>query len=102
MAHAAAGPSSQVLIHRLTTLGKTACRSVGLHFPNQTPVLADPVSRVSELSLSQFFSVLLLGTALTLTLCFGVAAWRQSAGRDVDITATIPHQENGWRARPIN
>lgn len=50
--------------------------------------------------MSQFLSVLLLATALTLTLCFGVAAWRQSAGRDVDITATIPQQENGWRARP--
>jgi hypothetical protein len=49
---------------------------------------------------SQFLCVLLLATALTLTLCFGVAAWRQSAGRDVDITATIPQQENGWRARP--
>jgi len=51
---------------------------------------------------SQFLSVLLLVTALTLTLCFGVAAWRQSAGRDADITATIPHQEYGWRARPSN
>ncbi|MFL6816540.1 MAG: hypothetical protein ACJ8EF_01175 [Bradyrhizobium sp.] len=52
--------------------------------------------------MSQFLSVLLLATAMTLTLCFGVAAWRQSAVRDVDITATIPHQENGWRARPTN
>ena len=52
--------------------------------------------------MSQFLSVLLLVTALTLTLCFGVAAWRQSAGRDADITATIPHQEYGWRARPSN
>ncbi|WP_245305615.1 hypothetical protein [Bradyrhizobium sp. LTSP857] len=49
--------------------------------------------------MSQFLSVLLLLTTLTLTVCFGVAAWRQSAGRDVDITATIWHQE-GWRARP--
>lgn len=49
---------------------------------------------------SQFLSVLLLVTAVLLTLCFGVAAWRQSAGTDVDITATIPDEETGWRARP--
>jgi ABC-type glycerol-3-phosphate transport system substrate-binding protein len=46
---------------------------------------------------SQFLSILLLATALALTVCLGVAASRQSADRDVDITATIPHQENGWR-----
>jgi hypothetical protein len=51
---------------------------------------------------SQFLSVLLLALAPTLTVCFGVAAWRQSSGKDTDITATIPHQENGWRARPSN
>jgi hypothetical protein len=43
--------------------------------------------------------MLLLALALTLTLCFGVAAWRLSAGNDVDITATIPYEEYGWRAR---
>ncbi|MET4489741.1 hypothetical protein [Bradyrhizobium sp. LA7.1] len=41
--------------------------------------------------MSHFVSILLLALALTLTVCFGVAAWRQSEGRDVDITATIPH-----------
>lgn len=46
--------------------------------------------------------MLLLATALTLTLCFGLAAWRLSAGSDADITATIPHPEYGWRARPSN
>jgi len=46
---------------------------------------------------SQFLSVLLLATALTLTLCFGIAAWRQSSGKDADITATIPYRETGWR-----
>jgi hypothetical protein len=46
--------------------------------------------------------MLMLATALTLTLCFGVAAWRQSAGRDVDITATIPHRETGWRSERTN
>jgi hypothetical protein len=51
---------------------------------------------------SQFLSVLLLLTTLTLTVCFGVAAWRQSAGRDVDITATISHRETGWRSERSN
>lgn len=51
---------------------------------------------------SHFVSMLLLALALTLTLCFGVAAWRLSAGNDVEITATIPHGEYGWRARPRN
>jgi hypothetical protein len=31
-----------------------------------------------------------------------VAAWRVSAGNDVEITATIPHGEYGWRARSRN
>ncbi|WP_249140643.1 MULTISPECIES: hypothetical protein [Bradyrhizobium] len=52
--------------------------------------------------MSHFVSILLLAIALTLTLCFGVAAWRLTAGRDVDITATIPHQEYGWRAKRNN
>lgn len=52
--------------------------------------------------MSQFLSVLMLATALTLTVCLGVAAWRQSSDKDVDITATIPHQEYGWRAKPTN
>jgi hypothetical protein len=42
--------------------------------------------------------MLLLALALTLTLCFGVAAWRLSADNDVDITATIAHEKYGWRA----
>lgn len=39
---------------------------------------------------THFVSTLLLALALTLTFCFGVATWRQSAGKDVDITATMP------------
>jgi hypothetical protein len=98
-----AGPGSKVPIHRFTTLGKTASRSVRLRFPNRPSVIADLVPLGCGVrGLSQFLSVLLLATALTLTVCFGVAAWRQSAGRDVDITASIPHQENGWRATPSN
>ncbi|MGY3077081.1 putative membrane protein [Bradyrhizobium sp. LM6.10] len=91
-----------MLIHRSTTLGKTGSGTVCLHFPNQPAVLAGGSVVVAGMRVSQFLSVLLLGTALTLTLCFGVAAWRQSAVRDVDITVTIPHKENGWRARPTN
>ncbi|WP_369721269.1 MULTISPECIES: hypothetical protein [unclassified Bradyrhizobium] len=52
--------------------------------------------------MSHFVSILLLALSLTLTLCMGVAAWRQSNSRDVDITATIPHRDYGWRARPNN
>jgi hypothetical protein len=51
---------------------------------------------------SHFVSILLLAMALTLTLCFGVAAWRVSAGKDVDITARAPHREYGWIAKPAN
>ncbi|MGY0571493.1 hypothetical protein ACTGJ9_010885 [Bradyrhizobium sp. RDM12] len=52
--------------------------------------------------MSHFAFILLLALALTLTVCFGVAAWRQSEGREGDITATIAHQEYGWRTRPSN
>lgn len=52
--------------------------------------------------MSHFLSVLLLATALMLTICLGVAAWRVSEGKDADITATIPHQAYGWKARPNN
>ncbi|WBL82293.1 hypothetical protein I3J27_18345 [Bradyrhizobium xenonodulans] len=52
--------------------------------------------------MSQFVSMLLLVAAVVLTVCFGVAAWRLSADRDADVTATIPHQEYGWRSRPNN
>ncbi|WP_167406574.1 hypothetical protein [Bradyrhizobium forestalis] len=52
--------------------------------------------------MSHFVSMLLLATALILTLCFGVAAWRLSADKEADITATISHQEYGWRLRPNN
>ncbi|KJC35209.1 hypothetical protein UP06_33290 [Bradyrhizobium sp. LTSP857] len=80
-------------------MGKTDLRSVCLHFSNRLTMLARRGNMRCGVRVSQFLSVLLLLTTLTLTVCFGVAAWRQSAGRDVDITATIWHQE-GWRARP--
>lgn len=52
--------------------------------------------------MSHFVSILLLAVTLTLTLCFGVAAWRLSASKDLDITATIPPQEYGWRPKHNN
>lgn len=52
------------------------------------------------LVVSHFLSLLMLATALTLTICFGAAAWRLSDEKDVDITGQIPHQSYGWRASP--
>lgn len=55
---------------------------------------------VGSADVSQFLSVLLLGTALMLTVCFGVAAWRLSDEKGADITGQIPHQSYGWKAMP--
>jgi len=44
--------------------------------------------------------MVLLATALTLTLCFGIAAWRASADNAFDVTGTIPHQGYEWKPRP--
>lgn len=52
--------------------------------------------------LSQFLSTFLLATAVVLTICFGVAAWRISDGEDVEITGQIPGQSYGWRTSPTN
>jgi Flp pilus assembly protein protease CpaA len=85
-------------------MGKTASGSARLHFPNRLSVLALVLIFLiwADARVSQFVSMLLLAIALTLTLCFGVAAWRQSTGGDINITATIPHHEYGWRATPSN
>ncbi|MFK4507053.1 hypothetical protein IQ17_01648 [Bradyrhizobium daqingense] len=53
------------------------------------------------LGVGQFLSMLLLTTAVVLTVCFGVAAWRLSGEKDVDITGQIPSQSYGWKA-PAN
>ncbi|WGD48524.1 hypothetical protein QA641_22980 [Bradyrhizobium sp. CB1650] len=50
--------------------------------------------------MSQFLSVLMLVTALTLTVCFGVAAWRLSDEKAADITGQIPHPSYGWKSTP--
>ncbi|MDA9448872.1 hypothetical protein CO683_23750 [Bradyrhizobium ottawaense] len=49
---------------------------------------------------SQFLSMLLLTTAVVLTVCFGVAAWRLSDEKDTDITGQIARQSYGWKAAP--
>jgi hypothetical protein len=49
---------------------------------------------------SQFLSVFMLVAAVVLTVCFGVAAWRLSDEKDVDITGQIPRQSYGWKATP--
>lgn len=51
-------------------------------------------------AVSHFLSVFLLVAAVVLTVCFGVAAWRLSDERDVDITGQIPHQSYGWKPTP--
>ena len=48
--------------------------------------------------MSHFLSVLFLATALTLTVCIGVAAWRVSEEKAVEVTGQIPHQTNTWDA----
>jgi hypothetical protein len=64
-------------------------------------VLAAGVQVAGE-RVSQFLSVLLLATAVLLTVCMGVAAWRISDGRDADITATMPGHEYGLKGGPGN
>lgn len=78
---------------RAFVLRKTRLGAAHLRFPNRLIVVDGRVNPIARTALSQFLSVLLLVTTLTLTLRFGVAAWRQSASGDVDITAAIPHRE---------
>ncbi|MGX1322893.1 hypothetical protein AB7M17_006346 [Bradyrhizobium sp. USDA 377] len=49
---------------------------------------------------SQFLSMLLLVAAVVLTVCFGVAAWRLSDEKDLDVTGQIARQSYGWKASP--
>ncbi|WP_187435936.1 hypothetical protein [Bradyrhizobium hipponense] len=50
--------------------------------------------------MSQFLSMLLLAAAIVLTVCFGVAAWRISDEKDLNITGQISSQSYGWKAPP--
>lgn len=81
-------------------LGKTGGTSACLHFPNRYFMVAPQYATFRGVSVSQFLSMLLLVTAVFLTVCFGVAAWRPSDERDTDITGQIPHQTYGWRSSP--
>lgn len=89
-------------IHHFTTWGKLSLGQLTCIFRLARSCSLCANVLVVGVRVSQFLSVLLMVTALTLTLCFGVAAWRQSLSKDVDFTATIPHQENSWRAMPNN
>jgi hypothetical protein len=46
---------------------------------------------------SQFLTELLLATALMLALCFGVAAWRLSEGKESEISGRM-HYPRVWQA----
>ena len=50
--------------------------------------------------MSQFLTVLLLAMALMLALCFGVAAWRLSDGKDSDISGRMHY--HGYGSPPIS
>jgi hypothetical protein len=64
-------------------------RSAGLYFPTRLTVIAYPKFSLvcGGQGVSQFSCMLLLVAALTLTACFGVAAWRISGGGD-DVTGS--------------
>ncbi|MGY3075823.1 hypothetical protein ACVWZZ_002194 [Bradyrhizobium sp. LM6.10] len=47
--------------------------------------------------MSHFLSVLLLVTTVLLTVCFGVAAWRISDERGLEISGQIPRQSFGLK-----
>ncbi|OPY95568.1 hypothetical protein A5906_06110 [Bradyrhizobium sacchari] len=53
-----------------------------------------------DVGVSQFLSMLLLVAAVVLTVCFGVAAWRLSDEKDLDVTGQIARQSYGWKAAP--
>lgn len=50
--------------------------------------------------MSHFLSVFMLITAVVLTVCLGVAAWRLSDEKDADSTGQIPDQFYGWKTTP--
>jgi hypothetical protein len=60
------------------------------------------IDLVAGFCVGHFLSILLLATALMLTVCFGVAAWRVSDGNDPDITGRIPYSAYGWKPMSTN
>ena len=77
--------------------GHSAVRSARLHFPNRQFMFAQPRATFRGVRVSQFLSTLLLVAAVVLTVCFGVAAWRLSDEKDIDVTGQIPRQSYGWK-----
>jgi len=65
--------------------------SSGVYFPTRRAVLPDDSQLVVvEYDVSQFSTTLLLVTALMLTACFGVAAWRTSGdASELEVTGSI-------------
>ena len=65
-------------------------KSAGVYFPTRRRVLPDDSWLVVEFDVSQFSTTLLLVTALMLTACFGVAAWRTSGdAAEPEVTGSI-------------
>ena len=82
--------------------GHFTVRSARLHFPNRQFMVAQPRATFRGVGMSQFLSTLLLATAVVLTVCFGVAAWRLSDEKDIDVTGQIPRQSYGWKPTSRN
>jgi len=82
--------------------GHSAVRSARLYFPNRQFMVAQPRATFRGVGVSQFLSTLLLVAAVVLTVCFGVAAWRLSDEKDIDVTGQIPRQSYGWKPTSRN
>lgn len=80
--------------------GHSGVRSTHLYFPNLRSMVAGLCVAFRGVGVSQFLSMLLLTTAVVLTVCFGVAAWRLSDEREIDITGQITRQSHGWEGPP--
>ena len=74
---------ANVLVENLT-------KSAAVYFPTHPRMLPDDSLLVVEFDVSQFSTTLLLVTALMLTACFGVAAWRTSGDApEPEVTGSI-------------
>lgn len=80
-------------------LRKTPLSVSGSAFSESLGRARSPEALCWGVGVSQFLSVVMMVTAVVLTVLFGVAAWRVSDGRDADITATIPHEAYGWMGK---
>jgi hypothetical protein len=89
-----------VLIKCIPTWGKPASRQRVCIFRIAALCSLSYFVGLQSAGVSQFLSVLLLGTALTLTVCVGVAAWRVSDAKETDITGQIPPPPHIWKPAP--